>query len=242
MDPTAPNDNDQDPSKGENQQQTPVQTGGFVVSGEQGATPSQLPQNPQIQQPSVPSSMPSPQAAADLQSDLQSTVAAATGTSPIGTPEPIMPPSQQAVASQEASLPPIDQQPDPTPFMSPQQQSPQGVPQFANPTPAGTPQPQAASQDSGSNAGKMKSLIIVVAVFILVAILAAVAWYFVLNKGQSSQDNSATDNLPLDLPSSPSPKTNGGFGTLPTPTPEASAPADVVEGSEEVVPPAETTQ
>src|SRR3989344_6676352 len=240
MDPTAPKDNDQSSQANENPE-SPVQTGGFVVSGEPGGIPDpdQSPQpiqpdplsaQPTSSQPAPPIEPAAPSAAgSDLQSDLQSTVVAATGTNLAGSMDPTALPQDNPLAPQETTLPTEQQQPDPTPFTPPP--SPLGGAPAPDANPAGVPQPPGTPPSQGeSKAGKMKSLIIVVAVFILVAILAAVAWYFILNKGQTQEDNTTTDTRPIELPSSPSPKTSGGFGDLPSPTPEATAPADIEEG------------
>ena len=228
MDPTAPSDNDQDQQGNENQQHNPVQPGGFVVSGEPGgANPNQAPSNLQVPQPTAQEPKP-PAGNNDLQSDLQSTVAAATGTNLAGKPDADVPPEPVA------PLPSTEQQPDPTPF-TPPPPPPSGAAPTSGPSPVGT-QPSGDQSGGESNSGKMKSLIIVVAVFILVAILAAVAWYFILNRGQTVENNVTGDTSPLELPSSPSPRTEGGFGNLPEGTPEATSPADIEGDSEEVSP------
>src|SRR3989344_6181834 len=242
MDPTAPKDNDQSSQANENPE-SPVQTGGFVVSGEPGGIPdpNQSPQpiqpDPLSVQPTPPPLAPpiEPAAGSDLQSDLQSPVVAATGTNLAGSLEPAALPQDNPIAPPETTLPAEQQQPDPTPFTpSP---SPLGGAPAPDANPAGVPQPQGTPPSQGeSKAGKMKSLIIVVAVFILVAILAAVAWYFILNKGQTVENNVTGDTSPLELPSSPSPRTEGGFGNLPEGTPEATSPADIEGDSEEVSP------
>lgn len=248
MDPTAPNDNNQD-SQGGSDSQSPIQPGGFVVSDEPGAgqaTQAPIAQDPQsqpqpfVQDPTPPT--PSP-LASDLESDLQSTVASATGANLAGISDP-------AAQAPQENLNPIDSgplnqssqdlQPDPTPFVPPGQDQlnagapiPPPVPPI---TPVGSGQP-----GDGSKSAKLKSLIIIVGIFILVAILAAVAWYFILNKG-SNESTTTTNTNPVELPTSAPTRNDSGFGNIPSPLPEASESTDVNSVPEEGVVPESTVQ
>lgn len=248
MDPTAPNDNNQD-SQGGSDPQSPIQPGGFVVSDEPGT--GQIPQNslpedtsslpqsfPQDPTPPTPSPL-----ASDLQSDLQSTVASATGANLAGISDPAAQTPQEnpnPMDPSSLSPPPQDLQPDPTPFVPPQQEQPGPGAPIPPPVPPITPVGSGQPGD-GSKSAKLKSVLIIFAVFVLVAILAGVAWYFILNKG-SKEPTAATDTNPIELPTAPPANNDSGFGNIPSPSPEASESTDINSVPEEGVVPESTSQ
>ena len=233
MDPSAPKDDQQASDGNENQQSSPIQSGQFVVSGEPGAAPSindppetSSPSSNQTQPPAPGPTPSQPNQTTDLQSDLKSTVEAATGTNLAGVSS-FQPQGSSGVKLENPTLDPssgksANQQPDPTPFTPPNQSPIQGPGPTA---PSGSPSPAQDQQDSGSPTGKFKSVIIFAAIFILVAIIAAVAWFFILNRNSSQQtttSSSPTTQVELNIPS-PTPRTSGGFGDIPSSTAESAA-------------------
>lgn len=207
MDPTAPDDNQQNPEGNANVQNNPVQPGQFVVSDEPGAVPrgpgvnqqpnlgTQSPIDNTGQQMSPPPGPVGPQLAGELPPVPQNDPAA-------------LPPQFGAPAP--AFSDPANTQPDPTPFaaapgapMSPQTQGPQMPP---NPD---------------SKMAKLKIVAIIAAVLILMAIVAVLVWFFVLNKKPNEQVNINTQQTQVEEPTIPSPQTESGFGDIPPATEEA---------------------
>ncbi len=248
MDPTAPKDNDQNnPQSGEDQQDNPIQPGQFVVSGELQAQPqtssTPLPVDPQPSQPlgNAPQLDPNPKPLTDdLGKNLEETVAQATGAATIASPQnqpPQSSPLDQLSSQPPESAPaPASLQPDPTPFTPPQDSAapPLPGPSVAAPIPGPQPQPQQQDLDSGSKIGK--AIPIIVGIIALIAIVAAVAWFFILNR-QSKEPTTTTEQSPVEAPTSPSPVSKSGFGEIEeSPSPEASPEAS----PETVNPPTET--
>lgn len=220
MDPTAPKEENQSLPGEENQQPSPIQTGQFVVSSEPGTGQAQTTNQP----PDILQQVSQPTGAPDLQSSLNETVVAATGTNLAGEPPPApslstnsptqVDPNISAASNQQ-------QQPDPTPFVPP---GPANPPATGVPTPEAQPQ-QASSGEGGSKMNKIKIVVIVVATVILIAIVAAVVWFFVLNK-KASPDTSTTDQMQIEEPAVPSPQVESGFGDIPEATQEATESAE----------------
>ena len=122
------------------------------------------------------------------------------------TPIPPLPPNPPS-----SDLPPPPPQPDPTPYVSPQ---------------AANQPPQQAS----ASGGKLKLLIIILAIIVLIGIVAALAWFFVLGKGNMEPVKTEnTQSLPTEEIASPPPRETGGFGDLPTATGEATPPVTETE-------------
>jgi len=93
-------------------------------------------------------------------------------------------------------------QPDPTPFTGPTQQA--TVP---------------TQQSPGSKIKKMKLIAILIAVLILIGIVAAVAWFFILNKKQVNTQSAKTQNVQETTEPTPSPQNpTDRFGNLPQAT------------------------
>ena len=213
MDPTAPNDNQQNPEGNANVQNNPVQPGQFVVSGEQGAVSGDPGVN--IQQPNL-----DPQSPVDNTGQQMPPPPGPVGSQLAGESPP-MPQNDPAAVNPQFAAPtpafsaPVNtQQPDTTPFaaapgapMGPQAQGSQVPP------------------DSDSKMAKLKIVAIIAAILILVAIIVALVWFFVLNKKSNDQVNINTQQTQVEEPTIPSPQTESGFGDIPPATEEAAPPA-----------------
>ncbi|OGD97057.1 hypothetical protein A3A49_00805 [Candidatus Curtissbacteria bacterium RIFCSPLOWO2_01_FULL_38_11b] len=209
MDPTAPNDNKQNPEGSQNVQNNPVQPGQFVVSGEPGETPAELGVNPQptgigSQPPFDNSRQPSSQSPSGSIEPQQ-----AGDSQPFGQNIPVENP--QFAAAQ--SPPQTNVQPDPTPFNA----------QNIHPGPQ-VPDPQVSS-NGGSKMAKFKILAVIIAILLLLAIIAIVIWFFVFNKKSDEEVNVTQPLNQIEEPATPSPETGNGFGDLPQATQEATPPA-----------------
>ena len=212
MNATAPNDNQDSPEGEQNQQPNPVQPGRYVVSGQPGTTPE-----PQPNTPSTPSETQNPQAAApDLQSEIQSTVAAATGTNLAGE----SPPSPKSNPASSNTPPTAGEAPDPSPFKPPTTPPMDAT----NPSPPTEGNKMEHTPPEGGS-GKFKTIILVVAGFILVALISGVAWFFILSNNSDEPATTVNENINRNIepifPPSPSPITGTGFGDLPEATTES---------------------
>lgn len=117
-------------------------------------------------------------------------------------------------------------QPDPTPYMPPT-----GSPNGATPPPL-----PAESKGKGS-----KLIIMVLAVIVLISIIGAVLWFFVLPKTKTAATKTEdTSTQVQEEPSAPPQRTEGGFGQIP----ESTAPAQVdpPPTTQTTIPTAPTTQ
>jgi len=258
MDPTAPNNNNDqnNPQDGDKQHNNPIQTGQYVVSGEPGVQPSQsVPTPPPTNVQPPPQSqnnppMPDPNLppTGDLEKNLQQNIAQATGSNPSSSIEqPPNNPSINEPPKQPDSMPAQPApQPDPTPFSPPPDAAPQPGPMPGAPNLGSQPPPQQQDSDSGSKMGKM--IPIIVGIVALIAIVAAVAWFFILNRQSEESTTTSDQTEPIQLPPSPSPKSENGFGEIvESPSPEASPPSptespDLTIPPTEVISPGLTTQ
>lgn len=217
MDPTAPKDNQQTGEGDQENQNSPIQTGQFVVSPDPGANPGNNPNPAPTQpQPENPLPTPPPTQPDNLQADVQESVAAATGPNLAGElpqtpPTQSTPPAPEAPPVQSPQVPPAGQ-PNPVPF-TPPTQSPPTQQQGAQP-------PEVPTGEGSSKIGKFKIFVIIIGLLVLITIIAALVWFFVLNK--SSQTVTTSENfIAIEEPVIPSPATNGGFSDIPEATQEA---------------------
>lgn len=197
MDPTAQTNN---PNPQGDSAKSPIEPGQFVVAGED---PTQVVSQPAPQQPLAASQTPpvqdvSPKPGFSLAQDKN---LAQSYPTPPPPPPPTPPP------------PPIPQQPDqpmqpdPTPFTGPGQ----------------TPPYPTSPQPPGSKMKKIKLFVIIIAVLVLIAIVGAVAWFFVLQKPQTPQ-SAKTQDIQQVIEPTPTPQLpTGGFGQLPQATNGAEA-------------------
>lgn len=194
MDPTAQTNN---PNPQGNSAKSPIEPGQFVVAGEDSNqnTSQPAPGQPPLA-PQVPSQAVPPQPGLSLAQDKNLAQSYPTPP-PLPPPPPSMPPQQ----------PDQPMQPDPTPFTGPGQ---------ALSSPA-SPQPP------GSKMKKIKLFVIIIAVIILIGIVAAVVWFFVLQKPQAQQSAKTEDTQQVIEPTSTPQTPTGGFGQLPQATSGAEA-------------------
>lgn len=220
MDPTARNDDPQSKDKtessspGENEI-NPIQPGQFVVAQEE-------PQNTPVSQP-APASGPSPSpqvaefphpvnpsATSPLQaknepqnvspplvSDSQLQVPPSVSVSPAA--------SGQKVQSSQPAETELNQ-PDPTPFVSPQQSQ--------DPSQMGGP-------NKASKMEKARIVLLVGAALVLILIIAALVWFFILNKKDQEPNRTEISQEQVEEPPQLPKRTTGGFSELPPATPEA---------------------
>lgn len=105
----------------------------------------------------------------------------------------------------DPSPPPTSNQPDPTPFV----------------TPAG-PVPGSTDSESGSKFGKLKIIFVAIALLILIGVVAAALWFFVLAKRTGEKASTETnETTKIEEPSPPSTSSEAGFGEIPQSTSEA---------------------
>lgn len=150
-------------------------------------------------------------------------------------PSPQMPNLQAPQPTQgvPSPFPPANPQPTtPQPGLQFAQSMPPGAnPQPEQPSPTPYIQPQASNQTSSgapSTISKLKKLLIILGFILLIALIGALAWFFVIGKGKLPVGNSTASQPPLNEPAvqaSPSPpaRTTGGFSELPPATGEAQA-------------------
>lgn len=234
MDPTARNDDPQSPddpssSSGDNSP-NPIQPGQFVVAGEEASQNTTSTHDPQVlnnpdltasnQPPPVQTSPigSSPQLAKDTRQNfagsapLQSPSAAGTNVENIpqqANPPPSPPTNASKLQATSAQNPPPEtevNQPDPTPFIQPQQA--QGAAQMGGPS-------------EPSKIEKLKIILIIAAALVLIATIAALVWFFILNKKGNESVKTELTQEQVEEPSPPAKRTTGGFGELPPATPEA---------------------
>ncbi len=214
MDPTAPKDNPtstppnpwapvSEPTS-PNQVQTqqgPIEPGQFVAVGGNAAPPpttpaaSVLPNNPP-QEDTLP---PLPQM--PVAQTPNGPILGATPPPTTVTPEPLLPPLPAAPPEPPASQAP---QPDPTPYTPPP-----GSPQIQTP-------PEGASKIK-----RLRIILIAVGVLILVILIGALLWFFVLKPKPAANGAQTTSSTDVTEPSPPKKSTQGGFADLP----QATAPA-----------------
>ncbi len=193
MDPTAQANN---PNPQGDAAKSPIEPGQFVVAGSDPATPSQPQVAPSAvqQTPSgqAPQAMPPQEPRPGFSLAQDKTLAQSFPTPPPQSPPPPPPQPQSDMAMQ----------PDPTPFTGPNQQT--TVP---------------TQQPPGSKMKKIKLFVIIIAVLVLVGIVAAVAWFFILNKPQAASQSAKTENTQETIEPTPALQTpTGGFGNLPQAT------------------------
>ncbi len=207
MDPTAQTNN---PNPQGDAAKSPIEPGQFVVAGADPVPPQPQPAPPaqqapigQPQQPASPPqpmSPPQPRPGFSLAQDKNLAQSFPTPPPQPQVPSPPPPPPPQ---------PDMTMQPDPTPFTGPGQQG--SVP---------TQQPPASKMK------KIKLIVILIAVLILIGIVAAVAWFFILNKPQTTAQNVKTQNVQETIEPTPLPQTpTNGFGNLPQATDSGQASA-----------------
>lgn len=221
MDPTAPNNNSlpQDPNAPLGPK-SPIQPGQFVVAGED----EEVAKNVSSQSPSPESQNPQPQPFSSPQSPQQVPSTLQEPAQAVPGPSVLSPLAGDTPTSNENSdLPsnfaspfsgPRNLQPDPTPFVSPQMQ-----PQQTKETgPMLPPSPSSP----------IKKIVLIFGVLILIGLITAVAWFFIINKnGKETAQNKDTQKSQIEEPSPLPKRTSGGFSELPPATSEASPSASL---------------
>lgn len=223
MDPTAQND-PQNPNP--QQPPNPIRPGQFVVAGEPPINPQASSLN--ISQPT--SSPPPPNPAVVTPSPQQQSISnpddllAAIAKENQGKAIPSQTPSQPA--SPQPSLPPLPQTsvgPAPSPVLNFTQEETavpaQTLPPIQNaaPDPAPFIPPQAAppSEQESQGMDKIKLSLIFLGVMVLIALIAFLVWFFVINKSNKAAKTENGQDITIDEPSPLPKRTQGGFGTLP---------------------------
>lgn len=236
MDPTARNDDRQSKDKTESslpgENVNPIQPGQFVVAQEE-------PQNTPASQPAPVSGPPpstqaikfpppvNPSATSPLQaknapqnvspphvSDSQLQVPPSVNVSPAA--------SGQKVQSSQPAETGVNQ-PDPTPFISPQQSQ--------DPSQMGGP-------NEASKMEKARIVLLVGAALVLILIIAALVWFFILNKKDQEPNRIESQEQVEEPPQLPK-RTTGGFSELPPATPEATESASPSPESQPTTSPAQ---
>lgn len=142
------------------------------------------------------------------------------------TPAPNIPQEVQAAPpppQTEVTTPPPPPQPAPAPGLNiaPQQAAPEQTSQFANqPSPTPYVPPTATGQTPASppsTIGKLRTVLIVLGFLLLVGLIAAIVWFFVLgrSKNGSGAKTSAQEETSVEAPSPPPARKTGGFSELP---------------------------
>lgn len=247
MDPTAPKDTQNPQSTGpsddgQNSQDNSIQPGQFVVAGEDTTvtpSPPKVTQNPSFaSQPQSPPQGPNIQESQTLtpgsSRDIQSSSIHQDSTSGFQFNQPGAP---EMPASQ----------PDPTPFTPPVPQpvagldlagssqldrnvSPQVPVSQPDPTPFAPPLPPQPTQEAtlptqdDSKIQKFKIIAIIVAVLVLIGIIVALVWFFVLGKQKKEPVKTDQDQVIQEEPSPSPARTDAGFGNLSQATPSAPPP------------------
>ncbi|OGE04950.1 hypothetical protein A3B51_00520 [Candidatus Curtissbacteria bacterium RIFCSPLOWO2_01_FULL_41_18] len=221
MDPTAPHDTQNpqstDPSEGGQNQSTPddlqskdsqdnsIQPGQFVVAGEDTtatSSPPKVAQNPSFaSQPQSPPQGPNIQESQTPTSESLPVLQPVAGLDLAGNSQLDQNVPPQAPVSQ----------PDPTPFAPPL--SPQPTQETAAPPP-----------ESRSKIQKLKIIAIIVAVLVLIGIIVALVWFFVLGKQKKEPVKTDQDQVIQEEPSPSPARTDAGFGNLSQATPSAPPP------------------
>lgn len=198
MDPTAPK-NPLDPlAPGQDPnappELNPIQPGQFVVAG--GEPP--LPQEPATTAP-PPSLPPEPLPPIPEPPVVPPPLG---GLPPLENPEPPAPGLSLAQETNTPLIPPLEQ-PDPTPYVSP---------------PATAPAIQAARP---SLIQRFRIFLIIGAAIVIVGIISALAWFFIFSKPVGNQVAVSEEEIPIQEPSPPAKRTEGGFADLPSSTQSA---------------------
>lgn len=201
MDPSAPNNNKQSFSSNNpkdpnsEQPQSPIQPGQFAVAGGDAV----------FKEPPAPAG-----AGQNTPQEPPLTTPPATGNQPQPTSAPPLSPEPQPVTSPPPAEPATAQtfsesQPNPTPYVPP-----------------GTQEPPENSSPSGIK--KMRMVIIIVGVLLLVVLIGALVWFFVLSKNRQSLSSNKNQNpdATVEAPSPPPLRTSGGFSEIPPATGGAS--------------------
>lgn len=232
MDPTARNDNpkigDKIPDPSGNSHTSPIQPGQFVVAQEEppspaaniGSSPSGQnpkppagPQTQKEQQVMSPPSIPQPSSVATTSPETTAQTLATTSAPPAESTKVQTPPPPENAPSQ----------PDPTPFVSPQQE--QDTAQMGGP-------------EQPSKIEKLKIILLIGAALVSVVIIAALVWFFVLNKKENESAKTQLPQEQVEEPQLPPKRTTGGFGELPPATPEATGSASPSPESQPTASPA----
>lgn len=202
MDPTAPKDNNN--NQGTNPPSpSPIQPGQFVVAPREDITP---PPPSEPEQPPQESPQPSQPASPAKRGEF--TQPPASPGESLGGPSP----KEPAPSKEPAPLFAQDQ-PNPTPFVAP------------------TPPPEMAQEKDTPPPSKIqraRKILIIVGILLLVAILGAIVWLFIV--GRSREQPAKTQSQEVSTSQEPSqppiPKrTTGGFADLPAATRESQATA-----------------
>ncbi len=197
MDPTAQENNDQD-QQNPQATQSPIQPGQFVVAQEEN-----IGAPPQVQNP-LPQQDPNIFASQKQNSNSQQPMANNPYQPQASPPTAFTANSYQDNTSQAqgpAMPPSLGQQPDPTPFTPP-------------------PAPSSPSAAGDSKFGKVKIIGIAAGIISLIIIIAALVWFFVLNK-QPTQPATDITNQVIDEPS-PLHQPSGSFSQIPESSGQAS--------------------
>lgn len=226
MDPTAQNDpqnlNPQQPPN-------PIRPGQFVVAGEppknSQASSFKIPQ-PTSSPPPLPMS-PNPTVTPPSQNQPASNpddLLAAIAKENQGKAIPSQIPSQpQSPPPQLSPLPQTSVSPPPSPIINLAQEETavpaQTLPPIQNTAPDPTPfvPPQAAppSEQNSPGMDKIKLILIILGVMVLIALIAFLVWFFVINKSNKAAKTENDQDITIDEPSPLPKRTQGGFGTLP---------------------------
>lgn len=207
MDPTAQKNNSQQNSNydslvnGNGVEKSIVEPGQFVVAGEDTAPQ----QPPQVQPQSSPTVDSSPKASkfAFTRSPITNSQTAADQTPP-PPPPPSAPETPNAPPPPPPPPPNQPPQPDPTPFSVQPNQF--------------TPPVEGAQNQGSSKVNKFRKIFMILIVLVLVGIIAAVAYIFVIQKdffGKKEDVKTDTSDTVLDEPLPSPQRGSGGFSTLP---------------------------
>ncbi|OGD96518.1 hypothetical protein A3F02_00680 [Candidatus Curtissbacteria bacterium RIFCSPHIGHO2_12_FULL_38_9b] len=248
MDPTAPEDNTL--PQGSSEPQNPIQPGQFVVAEQkttdqssavpnapsqpqtQSASPFQTPDQllskitqeaggltaqqkttnplvniPPLEQSIKPSPLPEQSTLSPLESNAQLPQQPELNQSSVQDPK-----IPEPVNAQSNITPTLENnQPDPAPYTPPQANNVENIPE----------------EGGSSKLDKMRLIAIVTAAVLLLAIIAAIVWFFVLGKKGEPVKTEVDINQQVEEPPLIPKRINDGFGDLPEATSEATTPAEL---------------
>ena len=185
--------NNNDPESPKSQP-SPIQPGQFVTTEEE--------ENGQFKQPPSPQPSPTSQPSASAPPPAPPPQAAPQPPLPTGTN--LAGAVQEPPSPETGPAPQFENQPSPTPYVAPQT--------------SGEPPPTGPS-----TIAKFRVILIVLGFLLLIALVAAVAWFFILKK-VSSQEGTKTageNRETVEVPTPPPARKSGGFSELPPATEEA---------------------
>ena len=76
-------------------------------------------------------------------------------------------------------------------------------------------------QEEPSKIGKLRTFAIIVAILVLLALVAGIFWFFIINKKEEPVKTQTSPEEQVDEPQLPPKRTDGGFADLPEATLEA---------------------